>query len=289
MKMLAVLLIILILIAVYIFIESYNELRSFQITTYKVKDKNVPESLRDKTLCFVSDYHEAVGGRNNRKITEVIEKEKPDYILIGGDMINGREGEDVSPALELMNTLSKRHELFYCYGNHERKCEDNLYNSKEVMEEFSKGLSDRVHIVNNKSVYLNGYDSSGGVLCGLDIPSEYYKRLRRPEMTVDVMESLIGKKQDKEYVILLAHDPENFGAYKEWNANLVLSGHIHGGLIRTRLLGALVSPRLSLFPRYSYGKYTEDDSTLIVTNGIGQHSLKIKINNIPEAVIIKFE
>ena len=91
------------------------------------------------------------------------------------------------------------------------------------------------------------------------------------------------------YSILLGHAPDFIDGYSDWGADLALSGHFHGGIIRFPFLGGLISPRFMLFPRYDYGKYKKGKTIMIVTNGMGQHSLCLRVNNIPEIVSIKFQ
>ena len=90
----------------------------------------------------------------------------------------------------------------------------------------------------------------------------------------------------------LAHNPEYFEAYAEWGADLTLSGHFHGGIINIPLIGGAISPRLKVLPKYTKGMYESEKTSgkmMYLTSGIGQHSIKIKVNNIPEIVIIDLE
>ena len=103
------------------------------------------------------------------------------------------------------------------------------------------------------------------------------------------MRDMLGTPGDEDYNILIAHNPDYFKVYSEWGANLVLAGHNHGGLVKLPFLGGVLSPRLHLFPKYSYGLYKKGESKMILTGGLGSHSLKIRVNNVPELVFIELK
>lgn len=90
---------------------------------------------------------------------------------------------------------------------------------------------------------------------------DYYKKLSRREMKVSYLNSLLGRPSSDEYNILIAHNPDYFKAYAAWGADLVLSGHVHGGIMRLPVLGGVLSPSLRLFPRYDGGLYTEEKAS----------------------------
>jgi predicted MPP superfamily phosphohydrolase len=98
--------------------------------------------------------------------------------------------------------------------------------------------------------------------------------------------SLIGDKPNKNFAILIAHNPVYFTEYTRWGADLTLSGHLHGGLVRLPFIGGVASPQIRLFPKYSAGNYTENGQQMIVSRGLGSHSLMPRIWNAPEIVSI---
>ena len=81
-------------------------------------------------------------------------------------------------------------------------------------------------------------------------------------MDAAYLKRLLGKPSAGEYNILIAHNPDYFPAYAEWGADLVLSGHVHGGIMRLPLLGGVLSPALRLFPKYDGGLFQEGGSTI---------------------------
>ena len=89
-----------------------------------------------------------------------------------------------------------------------------------------------------------------------------------------------------EYNILLSHTPFYFDEYEKWGADLILAGHVHGGIIRIPFVGGLLSPNRQFFPKYDLGKYNKNNSTMIVTKGLGGSKVLVRINCKPEIVKI---
>ncbi len=279
LKICIIIIAILIILIVLVIVESLRELRCVKITTYDIEDDKISE---DKTVVFLSDYHEAKS--INEKIVSAVDKVSPDVILVGGDMINGFEHEGlVESSGALLNKLVEKYPVYYAYGNHEAKLIDI---APAVWNKYQESLSSDIKYLLNDSVSLGGNIR----VYGLNTPREYYKRgFGFPKLTKDEIEELLGEESKKEFSILLGHAPDFIEGYTSWGADLSLSGHFHGGMVRLPFLGGVVSPRLLLLPRYDYGIYEENSKKEIVTNGLGQHSIKLRINNIPEIVQVNLK
>ena len=94
------------------------------------------------------------------------------------------------------------------------------------------------------------------------------------------------EKEAADYEILLAHNPVYFDAYKKWGADLVLSGHLHGGIIRLPGIGGLITPQAIPFPKYSGEMTTEGEQTIIVSRGLGTHTINLRFLNEAEMIVI---
>ena len=103
------------------------------------------------------------------------------------------------------------------------------------------------------------------------------------------LENLMSDKKSEDYTILLSHRPELFLKYAAAQADLVLSGHAHGGQVRLPFLGGIVAPNQGLFPKYDGGVYTHDQTTMIVSRGLGNSILPLRINNRPEIIVIDLQ
>ena len=91
------------------------------------------------------------------------------------------------------------------------------------------------------------------------------------------------------FTILLSHRPELFDTYVDQDIDLVLSGHAHGGQFRLPFIGGLVAPNQGLFPEYDAGIYTEDNTNMLISRGVGNSILPFRINNRPEVILIELQ
>lgn len=282
----ALLFFFLICIIVMLIIGSYEEKR-LRIREYRI-DNEFKKSKAGIRLALISDLHNNHYGNNYSRIFEIIEKYNPDAIIVAGDIVVCRDymrAQNIESARFLVE-LSKKKKIYYGMGNHEQGIKLGLHDTKDFWMEYCEILSDgNIVILDNASVKIEKGNMVYQIY-GLNIASKYYKRLSKNAPDSEYISSLIGNRNDGCYNILIAHNPDYFDAYERWGADLVLSGHNHGGLVRLPLLGGVLSPKLHIFPKYDYGKYNKNKTTMLVSNGMGSHSLKIRFNNIPELQII---
>ena len=94
-------------------------------------------------------------------------------------------------------------------------------------------------------------------------------------------------EQENAYSVLLSHRPELFETYAACDVDLVLSGHAHGGQFRLPFVGGLIAPNQGLLPKYDAGLFTDGNTNMIVSRGIGNSIISIRFNNRPEIVLIE--
>ena len=280
--------IVLFTIVFVLLIYSLIETRWLKNTVYHIVSSKIPPDIDGKRIVLLSDLHTTTYGTGNTKLFRMIEGLKPDRILIAGDVINGNTSKkQFIYASELFCRLNKLNvPVYYSFGNHEcrlRGFKDNYGDFKDYLE-----LSEKfVTVLNNRSVPFDNTDSA--VVTGLMLPQEQFKRKTGLKLNKPLSE-LLGKADESSFNILIAHDPYYFNEYMEWGADLVVSGHIHGGIIRLPFIGGLISPRFELFPRIDKGLYRyDDDRLMIVSGGIGWHGLPFRFLNRPEVVTIDLE
>ena len=121
---------------------------------------------------------------------------------------------------------------------------------------------------------------------GYELPLDYYRRGRNFTLMTEQVTEALGAPKEGCCNVLLAHNPVYFDTYAAWGADLTLSGHLHGGIVRLPLLGGVISPQMKLFPDYTRGCYTKENHRMIVGAGLGSHTIPIRINNPPELVVI---
>lgn len=252
-------------------------------TKYTISSKKVPKSFDGYKILQLSDLHSRSFGKNNKKLLSKIEEENPDIIVLTGDMVNSKD-TDFSSFYELIKSLSTSYTVYYIPGNHEQRLPLNTYNSL-----ISTLLQNNVKVLTNKTEYIIK-NSDFITLHGFNLPLLYYnnrlKNESHKELTTDTITQSIGSSQENTFNILLSHNPLYFETYKNWGADLTLSGHMHGGIIHLPIIGGLLSPERTLFPQYSEGKYTSEESTLIVNRGLGNGTINLRVFNNPEISVI---
>lgn len=278
----------------FVILESRRELGSLTVRNVKIS-YNKDTDTKPLRIAFFADYHEACEGKLNKRIADAVGNACPDLIMIGGDMLNGYEMMDELPSNELVDLLYRIAPVIMAPGNHEKRAEQKVYKDNEMLyDKFMAGIEDKVHYLKNTSE-LFSINGKWIRVFGLDLPLDYYKRREKKTLSADEIVSYIGKpeKDDSGIInLLLAHNPEYFESYAEWGADITLSGHFHGGLINIPLIGGIISPRLKILPEYTKGLYESRNcpgKLMYLSSGIGQHSIKIKVNNVPEIVILDLE
>lgn len=266
-----------------LFLESYRELRTFRVRKLQRKLPGV----KGRVL-FLTDYHEAVGGKMNAKLLTAAREQKPDLILIGGDMVNGnRIDEDFTPALDLINGLAGIAPVLYAYGNHEKRLIRYSETGGFHWDSYVNRLDSRVKLLVND--YEDVHLPQGCIrVYGLDMDHTFF-RDKGEALNVHFMEQYLGPARKKYPILLMAHDPSWGPVYGRWGADLTLAGHYHGGVIRLPLIGGLVSPKMKPFPHFDYGMYEEQDTCMFVSSGLGQHTIPVRFNNLPEMILIEFD
>lgn len=295
---------LIILVIIWAFIE-----KKLLITTkYEVVSDQLPKEFDGTSFVVLSDLHNQSFGKNNERLINKIDLLSPDFILAAGDMINKDSLCYPSTAFSLLEALSKKYKIYYGFGNHELK-NDMFLKIKENSPENKGSMSDeaystwveykkkliesKVTLLMNESVTIDKGDAKL-TITGLSIGGRYFKHFKLPTMTTQYLNQLIGE-HCKEYQILIAHNPCYYNDYIKWGADLILSGHLHGGLIRLPFIGGLVSPQVILFPKYSSGLYTsksesgDNRKAMIVSRGLGSHSIMPRLFNIPDIVFVRLK
>lgn len=277
----AVVVLLCIVTLVNILIESYKENRRLSFSNYQLRDKRIKKNAK---VVMISDLHNAEFGAGNEKLIKSIEKIDPDFILVAGDVIVGKPGLEVDIGIHLLNELGGRFPVYVGKGNHEMRT--SIYDKYgDMWNRLYEGTKDRVAWLVNDSIQLDEYNIA---IYGLDMKAEYYRRFKKLYMDRSYLEEELPPRNSSAYSILIGHDPDYFEEYAQWGADLTVSGHVHGGLMILPYLGGLISPMIRLFPKYYKGLYTDDlgKHNMIVSAGLGLHTIRIRVNNEPDLVII---
>ena len=246
----------------------------------KIKIQN-PE-LKGIRIIQLSDLHRKKFGSLNSHLVRKIKKLSPSLIMMTGDMVS-RQGTDMIPLEFLMSSCSRICPVYYCLGNHETDMDRQDY--RHLMGIVRKS---NVILLKNQSADIE-IDGVNLHITGLCFSRANFRNAEggftglKPYLINDINDA-VGVK-DNCFTILLAHNPLYFDTYASWGAELVLSGHVHGGIVRLPLAGGLLSPERKLFPKYSAGIYRKDNTIMYVNSGLG----KFRFLNPPEITLIEFE
>ncbi len=260
----------------------YYEHEAVQITEHTIPANGL---MADRALCFcvISDLH------NNKKHCEdkllaKLKNCKPDAFLLCGDMVNKHKADNTA-ALHFIKKLTAIAPVFYSYGNHEMELKAD---KSEAWEQYISRLPAGCILLDNQAAELKNL-AKNLLVCGLTLPECFYgkgalltneawnylPRLSLPSPSICT----------PYYRILLAHHPEYDVLYKKYKPDLILSGHLHGGLVRLPLIGGLISPRYR-FPKKDSGFYKSSSGTLFISRGLGSHTIPLRAFNRTELTMI---
>lgn len=266
---------LIVLAGIIIFLYLQNNI--IDITQYNIKSNDCV-SLK---IVQLSDLHSKPFGKVLKKIQEL----NPDIICITGDYINDH-CKNKEKMLNFGKELVKIAKVYYITGNHERRLE----NFESIMQELSDigfiVLLNRVSVFNDK-----GFDVS---ILGLDENQadfdDYKARKNGTFVYKDMSPYFAELEKNSGFKIVLSHFPENFENVKEMNYSqydfdLQLSGHAHGGQFCLPFIGPVFSPGQGLFPKYAKGSFG-DRPKLIVSRGLGNAEFPFRLFNHPEINVI---
>lgn len=261
----------------------------FKVTRYRIRaDHTGNRPVSPFSVVFLSDLHDMSYGRGNERLLQEIRNQDPEAVFVGGDMIVGTQQPHMHAALSLMDELTKRYPVYCANGNHEHRMYEQPEKYGEAYTAYSEKIrSFGVHLLENEHEKFQ-IRKMRFTVWGFELSQKYYGRRGKASLRPEQITEKLGRPGDDSFHILLAHHPAYFGAYAAWGADLVLAGHYHGGIVRLPLAGGLISPQLQLLPQYSRGMFVEKGSRMIVSAGLGSHTIKLRVNNPPELVVIDF-
>ncbi len=276
----------LLIFLVLILLEIRKETSTFKVTHYDVQHPKLDQLNKKETIVFLSDLHNKCYGKDNDLLLAAIKKEKPDFILVSGDILIGQEGQPFEVGTAFMEKLPSICPVFYANGNHEQRMKENMEEYGDVYHIFKERLQKAgVRMLENETIrYSDGNFCAD--ISGLEIPLSCYKRFHQPSLGKEYLEEKLGQADSKVYQILIAHNPMYFQYYKAWGACLTVSGHLHGGVVRIPGIGGIITPQIRLIPKYSGELTKEGDTSIVVSKGLGTHTINIRLFNHAEVVVL---
>lgn len=248
--------------------------RRYQLTC----KKNIGQgSVR---FAYISDLHNKLDKAEEKEILDQLEKMDPDMILIGGDLVVAHGIPEINKVLEFLQVLTGKWKVYYAYGNHEQRMmeEEERYEGQgEVFEKELNKLKQLNRVINEKIEF----EVNGIPFCvyGLCPNAKFYQRGCKRKGMKEEIDRLLGKTDSSRYTILLAHNPRYAKEYMEWQPNLILSGHYHGGVILLDKHRGVITPDYQIFSPYCCGLYEREETAMIISAGIGEHTIPVRIHN----------
>lgn len=268
---------VLLMIAAFTVMWIYADNTSLAITTYRIANEKIPSEFEGFRIAQVADLHNAKFGEGNADLLALLEESDPDIIVFTGDQVDARR-TDLDVVVKLAQEAVKIAPCYLVTGNHEGSI-------PEIFQLNADLQAAGVTILEDEILKLQCGDDTLSLI-GVQDPTMTGRFLTiGQEGTMD--EVLAKLSPDFEgYSILLSHHPEYLDLYAKYGVDLVLSGHAHGGQLRLGDQG-LIAPHQGLFPKYDAGQYTMDDTTMILSRGLGNSLFPWRINNPPELVVVE--
>ena len=285
-------------------------------TRYTISSNRIDHPFR---VVQLTDLHDSEFGRDNKKLISRVRRENPDIILITGDLVNNKKGEDTSIATTLISGLTDIAPVYFSYGNQEVDLEENnQIDIKRLFTEAGAVVMDKDY----QDITVNGQKIRLGGIYGYCMPARYANEVRSEDESVYLKDF----QNTELYTIFMCHMPVSwlkYGSLYDWNIDCVFAGHTHGGQVRIPFVGGLWAPDQGWFPGEMCGVYTTEKekwdnymkdaegwtenenldgsyykdyllkteykpSSLVLSRGLGNTDKIPRFNNIPEIVVVDF-
>lgn len=260
--------IILIVLLIFAFVYAIWENNALQITFYTYSNSKLPDSFKNYRIVQLSDLHNKKFGDNGKKLADKVLKLNPNIVVITGDIIDSNHC-NINTAIDTVKKIADTVPVYYVNGNHE------LLINQEKQNELYSGLEH----------------------CGVIILHDTYTNLKinKDEISLiglsddnlsDISLNKILESVDTDYKILLAHEPQYIEDFSNCDIDLIFSGHAHGGQVRLPFIGGLVAPDQGFFPDYTEGVFEKNNTSMIISRGLGNSIIPVRIANRPEIVCV---
>ena len=237
-----------------------------EVNEWTIESDRLPVAFEGFRIAQVSDLHNAKFGAENETLLDLLRDCQPDIIVLTGDLVDSRN-TDIAVALTFAERAVQIAPCYYVSGNHESRIRQ--------WSQLRQGLVDAgVTVLENEAVRLER-DGAFLTLMGMEDPS----------FGGDFAGILKDLTEGEGCTILLSHRPELFALYAQVGVDLVFSGHAHGGQFRIPFVGGIVAPGQGFFPEYDSGLYHSGSTAMLVSRGLGNSIIPLRVNNRPEIVV----
>lgn len=235
-----------------------NALAGIHSVVYTIPSSEISSGMR---LALVTDLHSSRYGARQEKLMQALAMNEPDVVLLCGDIFDS--AAPFRQATAFLNAVSKVYPCYYVFGNHE-------FNSRKIKE--IRGILEEagIPILEGDSLRFTANGQSIRIAGVTDVRHSYGEYTQQLSRVTDAI-----AKTD-EFSVLLSHQPQYIPEVLSTGADLILSGHTHGGQWSIPgLVNGIYAPDQGLFPKYAGGLYAFDAQTLIISRGLSKLPLWI--------------
>ena len=244
------------------------------VSQYTLESEILPENFDGYCIVHLSDLHGREFGPGNRRLLTLTAALQPDLIAVTGDLADGEK--EIPTMLVLMEQLAALAPCCYVTGNHEWALDDVPAWKVQLRDRGVTVLDNRwqVAVHSGDAIVIGGVDDPNG-------PADM--------ITPEKLVSRVRAEYPRAFFLLLGHRnywPEEYPALE---ADLILCGHGHGGLIRLPGLGGVFGTNRDLFPSCTEGMHPMENGCTVVSRGLGNSPGTIRLFNNPEIVVINLK
>ena len=250
--------------------------KKLKVRRTTLKFDKLPQAFDNFKIAQVSDIHCDKIGLSDLSFINKIKNFNPDMIVITGDILDSYNN-NMDIAYNILSQLAIIAPCYFVSGNHELRLPKEYAELKNIMKKLNITYVHNSNLLitkNNESLNLVGVEDYN-----------FFKNEDKLNHRANFIKSLEKLYSPNHFNILLSHRPEKFPIYAEAKYELIFSGHAHGGQWRLPFVGGIFSPSQGFFPKYTNGNYVLKNSTMIVSQGLGNSSFPIRINNRIELVL----
>lgn len=236
--------------------------------------ENLPSQFFGYRLMLIADFHNSF---YFNQVAKYIEEEHPDAVLFLGDM-TALSSDNWDNTLRLLCAIDDSIPVYGVQGNHESQRPDDT----QMMRDLKKyGMQ----MLDNNKVTL----SIGGAtidLIGVNDVAEDDATVEGSWMMDELRVYLENVINEKTFTLLACHRANLYPLLNDLEADLMLSGHVHGGVVRLPKVGGLFNVDGTLFPDYDKGFYHEGEMSMYVSSGCDFDILKPRLFNGPSVTLL---
>ncbi|MEZ7734767.1 metallophosphoesterase [Gemella sp. 27098_8_149] len=250
--------------------------KKLKVRKTTLKFDKLPQAFDNYKIAQVSDIHCDRVGHSDLSFIKKIKDFNPDIIVITGDVLDSYNN-DMDIAYNILSQLAIIAPCYFVSGNHELRLPEEYEQLINIMKKLNITYMNNSNLLitkNNESINLVGVEDYN-----------FFKNEDNLNHRANFIKTLEELYSPNHFNILLSHRPEKFPIYADLKYELIFSGHAHGGQWRVPFVGGIFSPSQGFFPKYTNGNYVLEDSTIIVSQGLGNSSFPIRINNRIELVL----